>query len=73
MGESQARNRYTYFASKAREEGFEQIAAIFEETAGNEKEHAEREFKFLEGGEAPEECPACGHPQSYSELLAEKY
>ena len=49
-GESQARNRYTYFASKAREEGFEQIAAIFEETAGNEKEHAEREFKFLEGG-----------------------
>jgi rubrerythrin len=173
-GESQARNRYTYFASKARKEGFEQIAAIFEETAGNEKEHAEREFKFLQGGavevhasfpagvigntienlkaaaagenyehtqmypefvqiareegfdeiaevfdaiavaerqhekrylalqknvqeanvfrknepakwicrncgfiheglEAPEECPACGHPQSYYELVAENY
>ncbi|MFQ6083640.1 MAG: rubrerythrin [Candidatus Aminicenantia bacterium] len=50
-GESQARNRYTYFASKARKEGFEQIAAIFVETAENEKEHAEREFKFLQGGE----------------------
>ncbi|SFN06359.1 rubrerythrin [Thermodesulforhabdus norvegica] len=50
-GESQARNRYTYFASKAREEGYEQIAAIFEETANQEKEHAKRLFKFLEGGE----------------------
>lgn len=50
-GESQARNRYTYFASKARKEGFEHIAAIFEETADNEKEHAKRFFKFLEGGE----------------------
>ncbi|MBN2019648.1 MAG: rubrerythrin family protein [Sedimentisphaerales bacterium] len=50
-GESQARNRYTYFASQAKKEGFEQIAAIFEETAGQEKEHAKREFKFLEGGE----------------------
>jgi len=50
-GESQARNRYTYFASKARKEGYEQIAAIFLETADNEKEHAEREFKFLQGGE----------------------
>ncbi len=50
-GESQARNRYTYFASKARAEGFEQIAGIFEETADNEKEHAKRFFKFLEGGE----------------------
>jgi rubrerythrin len=50
-GESQARNRYTYFASKAKKEGFEQIAAIFEETAGQEKEHAEHEFKFLEGGD----------------------
>ncbi len=49
-GESQARNRYTFFASKARKEGFEQIAAIFEETAAQEKEHAERFFKFLEGG-----------------------
>ena len=49
-GESQARNRYTYFASKAKKEGFEQIAAIFTETADNEKEHAEIFFKYLEGG-----------------------
>jgi rubrerythrin len=51
-GESQARNRYTFFASKAKKEGYEQIRSIFEETAGNEKEHAERFFKFLEGGKA---------------------
>ena len=50
-GESQARNRYTYFASQARKEGYEQIAAIFEETANQEKEHAKRMFKFMEGGE----------------------
>lgn len=50
-GESQARNRYTYFASKAREEGYIQISKIFEETADQEKEHAKRFFKFLEGGE----------------------
>jgi len=50
-GESQARNRYTYFASEARKEGYEQIAAIFEETADNEKEHAKQFFKLLEGGE----------------------
>ena len=50
-GESQARNRYTYFASQARKEGYIQIAAIFEETANQEKEHAKREFKFLKGGE----------------------
>ncbi|HTX71468.1 MAG TPA: rubrerythrin family protein [Rectinemataceae bacterium] len=50
-GESQARNRYTYFASKAREEGFVQIGLIFEETANQEKEHAKRFFGFLEGGE----------------------
>ena len=49
-GESQARNRYTFFASQAKKEGFEQIAAIFLETAENEKEHAKRFFKFLEGG-----------------------
>ena len=48
-GESQARNRYDFFASQARKEGFEQIAAIFTETAGNEKEHGKRFFKFLEG------------------------
>ncbi|HUW20742.1 MAG TPA: rubrerythrin family protein [Sedimentisphaerales bacterium] len=50
-GESQARNRYTYFASQARKKGYEQIGAIFEETANQEKEHAKREFKFLEGGD----------------------
>ena len=50
-GESQARNRYTYFASVARKEGYEQIAAIFAETAENEKEHAKVFFKHLEGGE----------------------
>lgn len=50
-GESQARNRYTYFASAAKKEGYEQIAAVFEETANQEKEHAKRFFKFLEGGD----------------------
>lgn len=50
-GESQARNRYTYFASQAKKDGFVQIAQIFEETANQEKEHAKRFFKFLEGGE----------------------
>jgi rubrerythrin len=49
-GESQARMRYNYFAKQAKKEGLEQIAAIFEETAENEKEHAKRFFKFLEGG-----------------------
>jgi rubrerythrin len=51
-GESQARNRYTYFASQARKEGFRQIEYIYQETADQEKEHAKRLFKFLEGGEA---------------------
>lgn len=51
-GESQARNRYTYFASVAKKAGYEQIAAIFLETADNEKEHAKRYFKYLEGGDA---------------------
>lgn len=50
-GESQARNRYTYFAGQARKDGLVQIADIFEETASQEKEHAKRFFKFLEGGE----------------------
>ena len=49
-GESQARMRYNYFASVAKKEGYEQIAAIFEETANQEKEHAKRMFKYLEGG-----------------------
>jgi rubrerythrin len=50
-GESQARTRYTFFASKAKKEGYEQIAGVFQETADQEKEHAERFFKFLEGGD----------------------
>lgn len=52
-GESQARNKYTYYASKAKKEGFEQMAAIFEETANNEKEHAKIWFKLLHEGEIP--------------------
>ena len=50
-GESQARNKYTYFASKAKKEGYEQIAALFQETADNEKEHAKMWFKLLQGGQ----------------------
>ena len=53
-GESQARNKYTYYASKARKDGYEQIARIFEETANNEKEHAKLWFKHLHGGEMPD-------------------
>ena len=53
-GESQARNKYTYYASKAKKDGYEQIAAIFEETANNEKEHAKMWFKELHGGSIPE-------------------
>ena len=53
-GESQARNKYTYFASKAKKDGYEQIAAIFEETANNEKEHAKMWFKELNGGSVPD-------------------
>ena len=52
-GESQARNKYTYYASKAKKEGYEQIAALFEETANNEKEHAKLWFKELHNGEVP--------------------
>ena len=52
-GESQARNKYTYYASKAKKDGFEQIAAIFEATASNEKEHAKMWFKELHGGSVP--------------------
>ena len=52
-GESQARNKYTYFASKAKKDGYEQIAAIFEETANNEKEHAKMWYKELHGGSIP--------------------
>ena len=52
-GESQARNKYTYYASQAKKDGYEQIAAIFEETANNEKEHAKLWFKYLNGGNVP--------------------
>ena len=52
-GESQARNKYTYYASKAKKEGYEQIAAIFEETAANEKEHAKMWFKLLHDNDIP--------------------
>ena len=78
-GESQARNKYTYFASKAKKEGYEQIAAIFQETADNEKEHAKMCFKLLNcghivvGTKAPEVCPVCSHPKAYFEIKAENY
>ena len=49
-GESMARNKYSYYASRAKKDGYEQIAALFEETAANEKEHAKLWFKYLEGG-----------------------
>jgi len=55
-GESQARNRYTYFGSQARKDGYVQIAMVFEETASQEMEHAKRFFKFLQGGEVKIEC-----------------
>ena len=55
-GERQARNRYTFFAGKAKKDGFEQYAAIFLETAEQEKEHAKRMFKYLEGGEVEITC-----------------
>ena len=67
-GESQARNKYTYFASKAKKDGYEQIAAIFEETANNEKEHAKMWFKLLEGGEiksTPENLAAAADGENY--------
>lgn len=53
-GESMARNKYTYYASKARKDGYQQIADIFEETAGNEKEHAKLWFKYLNEGDVPD-------------------
>ena len=65
-GESQARNKYTYFASKAKKEGYEQIAAIFEETANNEKEHAIIWFKLLDGiGSTPENLKAAAEGENY--------
>jgi rubrerythrin len=67
-GESMARNKYTYFASKARKDGYEQIAALFEETANNEKEHAKMWFKLLEGGEikdTPANLKAAAEGENY--------
>ena len=65
-GESMARNKYTYFASKAKKEGFEQIAAIFEETAGNEKEHAKLWFKELNGiGDTADNLKAAAAGENY--------
>ena len=74
-GESQARNKYTYFASKARKEGYEQIAAIFEETAANEKEHAKLWFKYLEGGDIKDtksnlEAAAAGENFEWTDMYA---
>ena len=72
-GESMARNKYTYFASKARKDGYEQIGAIFEETAGNEKEHAELWFKLLSGGEIQStaenlKAAAAGEHEEWTEM-----
>lgn len=65
-GESQARNKYTYFASQANKEGYEQIAAIFAETAGNEKEHAKRLLRFLDGlGNTAENLQAAAEGEEY--------
>ena len=65
-GESQARNKYTYYASKARKDGYEQIAAIFEETANNEKEHAKLWFKELNGiGDTAENLLAAAEGENY--------
>ena len=75
-GESQARNKYTYYAGKAKKDGYEQIAAIFEETANNEKEHAKMWFKELHGGAVPStmenlEDAANGENYEWTEMYAE--
>ena len=72
-GESQARNKYTYFAARAKKDGFEQIAAFFEETAGNEKEHAKIWFKLLCGGDIPAtpenlKAAAAGEHEEWTEM-----
>ncbi len=74
-GESQARNKYTYYASQAKKDGYEQIAAIFEETAANEKEHAKMWFKELHGGSVPEtlvnlEDAAAGENYEWTDMYA---
>ena len=75
-GESEARNKYTYFASKAKKDGYEQIASIFEETANNEKEHAKIWFKELHGGEVPStienlKAAASGENYEWTEMYKE--
>ena len=75
-GESEARNKYTYFASKAKKDGYEQIAAIFEETANNEKEHAKMWFKELNGGDVPDtisnlESAANGENYEWTDMYAD--
>ena len=75
-GESQARNKYTYFASKAKKEGYEQIAAIFQETADNEKEHAKMWFKLLNGGDISDtaenlKAAAEGENYEWTDMYAE--
>ena len=73
-GESMARNKYSYYASKAKKEGYEQIAAIFEETAGNEKEHAKLWFKALSGIGSTEEnlaAAAAGENEEWTQMYAE--
>lgn len=75
-GESQARNKYTFYASQAKKDGYEQIAAIFEETAGNEKEHAKMWFKELHGGKIPNthtnlEDAASGENYEWTEMYKE--
>ncbi len=75
-GESQARNKYSYYASKAKKEGYEQIAAIFTETADNEKEHAKLWFKQLHGGDVPDTITnlkdaASGENYEWTEMYAE--
>ena len=75
-GESQARNKYTYYASKAKKEGYNQIASLFEETAGNEKEHAKIWFKLLHDGEIPDTLTnlkdaAAGERYEWTDMYAE--
>ncbi len=75
-GESEARNKYTYFASKAKKDGYEQIAAIFEETANNEKEHAKMWYKELNGGSIPStlenlETAANGENYEWTDMYSE--
>ena len=75
-GESEARNKYTYFASKAKKDGYEQIAAIFEETANNEKEHAKMWYKELNGGSIPStlenlETAADGENYEWTDMYSE--